>query len=105
MKTLLIFMALSFFIFSCKKEPINYDKYLIFNSDSSNVFGIMLSDSSIIHPNIAYKVINGQIILFDKSHNSNPNIFQVNIDVGQYNYFSPSNFHYSLKNDFVFTVK
>ena len=99
---------MSLFALSCKKEPINNnDKYIIFNSDSSNVFGMILhiNDSSIIYPNIAYKVTVGQIILFDRAYSSNANMFKLNIDIGSYEYYHPDNIHTNLVNQFIITIK
>ncbi len=107
MKKLSLFIVASLILFSCKKEPItNQDRYLIFNSDSTNVFGMFLDDSTKIYPNTAYKVLDGRTILFDRPCDTTvTNHFKLNIDLGPDNYFSINNIHYSLVNDYIFTIK
>jgi len=108
MKKISLFIVVSLILFSCKKEPLsNRDKYLIFNSDSTNVFGMFLDDSTKIYPNTAYKVLDGRTILFDRPYDTSnvTNHFKLNIDVGPDNYFSNNNTHYSLVNDYIFKIK
>ena len=105
-RKLLLIGLLTIFIVSCEKNDIVEDRYVIFTSDSSGVFGQVLNgQSSYLYPNIPYKVFSGEIILFDRPYQTNVNIFKVTADVGLYDYFSPNNFHYSLNNQYILTIE
>src|ERR1022692_1965905 len=98
MKVLML-IIITLFLFSCKKEIIN-DKYVIFSSDSSNVVGV-IGSSTILYQNVAYKVTQGQTILFEKPQYG---WFHLNIEVGPRNYYSPDNFRYTFDNQYILTI-
>ena len=99
-KVLFLFIVLSLFLFSCKKE-VTIDKYIIFKSDSTNVFGVL--DGRTINQNIAYKVLYGQRVEFRKSNYLF--MFKVNVQLGPDNYNSPNNITYSLNNEYIFIIR
>ena len=104
-------------IYSCKKAEFDFpgkkeapieDKYLIFNSDSLNVFGKILGDPSdrVLYPNRPYKVLEGQRVLFYRRAPFNTVFFRITADVGKFNSFNPDNQnHYHLVNEYILIVK
>lgn len=117
-KLFLLLISISLLsLYSCKKEDkINPSKnkagietkYLIFNSDSLQVFGRILDDPSdrYLYPNTPYEVLEGQRILFFRRYPANTVYFSVAADIGKCNYFSSDNQnHYQLTNEYIIVVK
>jgi hypothetical protein len=75
-------------------------KYIIFNSDSTHVFGIL--NLREINVNVPYEVFQGDRIIFCRHPETSG--FNINADVGKYNYFDKDNYHYSLTNEYVITI-
>ncbi len=110
MKLLLLLVSLIILSsFSYEKSEADIDNiYLIFTSDSLGVYGTILNDSEnkFLFPGKPYKVLKGQIILFDRNYSASTNRFCLTADVGKCNYFSKENFyHYRLTNQYVIVVK
>lgn len=104
----LLFILIICFLHSCKKDSIDNTQYLVFYSDSTNVYGTRLynSDTAKLYPNIPYVVTKNQSILFNRLYQANTNHFTIDIFVGPDKYYNSVNsIHYSLKNEYLFTVK
>ena len=107
MKKLIIICVLSLLIACDKDDTAVPRKYVIFSSDSTNVFAKRLydADSSRLYPGIAYEVTDGQTLIFDRVHTSTTNHFKLFIDVGPYPGYHSDNTHYDLVNDYIFVIE
>ena len=100
MKILFFLIFVSLLFFSCRKQ-FNNEKYIIFNSDSTNVFGVLDGNLN-IYQNIPYKVLDGQTVIFEKLKYTC--MFKLHIQVGPDNYYSKNNTCYLLDNQYAFTI-
>lgn len=104
---LITIVLLSVFV-SCKKQTLILEpKYIIFTSDSSGVYGKILNTTpdKFLYSGIPYEVVAGQRILFARNDTTKTIQFNLTVDVGKYNYFSPNNqYHYRLTNQYVIII-
>jgi hypothetical protein len=104
---LLLLISLSSLSVSRSNETDAEYSYIIFVSDSSGVFGTVLNNTgnTSLYPNMPYKVLKGQRILFDRKHSSQTNRFAITADIGKYNHFTSENqYHYRLTNNYLIVV-
>ncbi len=106
---LIAFIAVTAFT-SCKKETIETPqktKYVIFVSDSSNVYGTIEENgqSRYLYPDIAYQVESGQRIIFTRKYIQGTIFFSITADIGKHDRFTPENeYHYNYRNEYTLIV-
>lgn len=111
-----IIIVISFILIlsSCIKKDIKplEQKYLIFNSDSSNTFATNINNNDTILPNIIYKVYDNDIFSFDRIlkdsntlNNNNAKYFNVKYSIGYYEGWSIYNYNYIETNQYILYVK
>jgi len=106
MKNILIILTIT--LYSCKKDPVYKQKYLTFNSDSSNVYAINLVNNDTLKSNICNKVYEYDIIQFNrdlKQSDTFINIFNINYSLGYYCGFNDDNYNYNETNQYILYIK
>ena len=94
---------------ACKKETITPQepKYIIFVSDSSNVYGTIEEGGRLhyLYPDTAYEVESGQRIIFTRKYIEGTIFFNITAEIGKYSYFTPANeYHYNYRNEYTLIV-
>lgn len=114
MNTKFVILLASFILtvgfISCKKENIESpieSKYVIFVSDSSNVYGTIEESGKLkyLYPHIPYEVQSGQRIIFTRKYIEGTIFFSITADIGKYDHFTSANqYHYSYRNEYTLIV-